>query len=161
MSWSTFGISSSDIGDRLSYAITMALTVVAFQFIISDRLPQVNYMTLLDKYNLYIFGLVLFITVETTVVGYNGDGLIPNAADVDEVCGFIFLAMFIFGNILFVIYAHYVNKKEDEKTQVFPVYRRRVHRKYNSEPIHRGQNWSDMDDVGGRAEYQQINSLTL
>merc|ERR1712228_910646 len=48
MSWSTFGVDSENIGERLSYAVTMALTVVAFQFIISDNLPQVSYMTLLD-----------------------------------------------------------------------------------------------------------------
>eukprot|EP01084_Bolivina_argentea_P091056 163972_1 len=53
MSWATFAVDASDIGDRLSYSITMALTIVAFQFIISDQLPQVNYLTLLDKYNLY------------------------------------------------------------------------------------------------------------
>ena len=148
MSLATFGISSDEIGDRLSYAITMALTVVAFQFIISDRLPQVNYMTLLDKYNLYIFSLVLFITVETTIVGYNGEGLISNAAEIDEICGYLFLGFFILGNILFMLYASYVNKKENEKAHKKYVYQRNVIRKDNSVEIYRNQSAESYGDSG-------------
>eukprot|EP01084_Bolivina_argentea_P287214 492784_1 len=93
----------------------MALTIVAFQFIISDRLPQVNYMTLVDKYNLYIFSLVLFITIESTIVGYDGEGLIPNAKDIDAICGYLFVIFFVIGHILFVIYAYHMNKVESLK----------------------------------------------
>ena len=139
MSWSTFGIASDEIGERLSYAITMALTIVAFQFIISERLPKVNYMTLLDKYNFYIFSLVLFMTVETTIVGYNGQGLIENAADIDDMCAYIFLAVFIGGNLLFLIYASCVNCREMAKTRRWPEYRQDVYRRYNDEEIRRAK----------------------
>ena len=161
MSWSTFGISAGDIGDRLSYAVTMALTIVAFQFIISERLPQVNYMTLLDKYNLYIFSLVLFVTVESTIVGYNGEGLIPHGQDIDEICGYIFLVFFIVGNIFFVIYARYVNKVENAKIGQWPDFEQDILRSYNTKPIHqvilkKKEDSTKMDDS---EEYHRVKSM--
>eukprot|EP01084_Bolivina_argentea_P304396 525667_1 len=115
MSWATFAVNSADIGDRLSYSITMALTIVAFQFIISNELPRVSYLTLLDKYNLFIFTFVLLITMETTIVGYNGEGLLLESETIDDYAAIIALVLFVAGNILFLIYAMYLNKCELEK----------------------------------------------
>eukprot|EP01084_Bolivina_argentea_P143498 251957_1 len=115
MSWATFAVDASEIGDRLSYSITMALTIVAFQFIISDQLPQVNYLTLLDKYNLYIFSIIILITLETTIVGYDGVGLVDNADEVDNNCSIVAILLFVVGNIGFVIYAMYLINIEDKK----------------------------------------------
>ncbi|KAL6069133.1 hypothetical protein QOT17_007669 [Balamuthia mandrillaris] len=41
--------------DRMSITLTLILTVVAFKYSVSDNLPKINYMTLLDKYVLVSF----------------------------------------------------------------------------------------------------------
>lgn len=58
-----FMIPHDDIADRLSHSVTLFLTAVAFQLVVSSSLPQLDYMTLIDKYilnlNMY-FVFVMF-----------------------------------------------------------------------------------------------------
>ena len=123
MSWSTFAVHPEDIGDRLSYAITMALTIVAFQFIISNQLPQVNYLTMLDKYNLFTFVFVLFVTIESTLVGYHGEGLFEDSERADAYFAIAAAVLFIVGNIGFLCYAIYASRMELDKLGVWQPYR--------------------------------------
>jgi hypothetical protein len=49
-----FVIPAEDIADRLGFASTMLLTAVAFQFVVVEYLPALDYLTLLDYYFLYV-----------------------------------------------------------------------------------------------------------
>ena len=51
----------SEYADRLSYLVTLLLTLVAFQYSISDSIPNVPYLTLIEAY-LYVCVLVIFAT---------------------------------------------------------------------------------------------------
>ena len=133
MSLATFGIHPDEIGDRLSYVITMALTVVAFQFIISEKLPHVSYLTLLDKYNLFIFTTVLWLVIEVYLVGYFGEGVFENSANFDKVFGWLTLILFIVGNISFIVYAYYVNDLENNKIGKGIDYKRDAIRRNNAD----------------------------
>merc|ERR1719411_2443843 len=69
LSFCIFSHAVADVGDRLSFGITMVLTIVAFQFVITSSLPQVNYLTLIDKYNLFIFVINGAMIVEAGILG--------------------------------------------------------------------------------------------
>merc|ERR1719411_2551380 len=72
LSFCIFAHSHREVGDRLSFGITMVLTIVAFQFVITSSLPQVNYLTLIDKYNLFIFGINGLFMMQTAILSING-----------------------------------------------------------------------------------------
>jgi len=45
-----FMIPSEDLSDRLAHVTTLFLTAVAYQLVVSSSLPNLEYMTLMDKY---------------------------------------------------------------------------------------------------------------
>jgi len=53
-------------GDRISQATTMVLTVVAFQFLVSEMLPKLSYLTVTD---VYMLGCTFFISSILIQVG--------------------------------------------------------------------------------------------
>ncbi|KAL6043632.1 hypothetical protein QOT17_023780 [Balamuthia mandrillaris] len=55
MCFYTSAIPLDALPDRMSITLTLILTVVAFKYSVSDNLPKINYMTLLDKYVLVSF----------------------------------------------------------------------------------------------------------
>eukprot|EP01084_Bolivina_argentea_P116679 207270_1 len=132
LSWTTFGIDYQSIGDRMGFSMTMVLTVVAFQFVISNELPKVNYLTFLDKYNLFIFGYVVLICFESVITGWHGSGASIKCMkyledDVDSECrlfyaeyydnmlAIIFGVLYVCGNIGWIFYAVYLNRIENAK----------------------------------------------
>jgi len=50
LSFTAFGVDVSDLPDRASITMTMMLALVAFKFILSDELPKVPYLTVMDKF---------------------------------------------------------------------------------------------------------------
>jgi hypothetical protein len=49
-SWSHMFIGSEELADKLTIILTMLLTAVAFQFAVSQGLPDKPYSTLIDLY---------------------------------------------------------------------------------------------------------------
>jgi len=103
LSFCTFGFQSTDLSGRLSFCVTLVLAIVAFQFIISSSLPQGSYLTLIDKYNIFIFLFVLVITIESVIVGWQEKG-IDNSEAIDHWVAIISLIIFTGGNMYFGIY---------------------------------------------------------
>ena len=68
LSLCTFAIPVADIADRLSVAMTLALTVVAFQFAMSELLPRVPYLTSLDKYFVCNFLGISGVAIESALL---------------------------------------------------------------------------------------------
>ena len=54
-----------DPGNRLQICTALALTVVAFQFAVTDRLPRVNYLTALDTYFILAFVFIALSVMES------------------------------------------------------------------------------------------------
>eukprot|EP00794_Sanderia_malayensis_P007602 gene7602-8442_t len=63
LSFTTFFIGPSNTGERLGVILTLLLTAVTFKFVVSQSLPPVSYLTLLDWYVLvsvvFIFAMAL------------------------------------------------------------------------------------------------------
>ena len=49
ISWGVFWIDPRDIKTRAELSIISLLSLIAFNFVISDKLPDLNYLTLLDS----------------------------------------------------------------------------------------------------------------
>ena len=75
LSFVSFSIESSEVGERLGVCLTLLLTAVAFNFVVSGSLPPVSYLTLLDK---YVLGCLLFIFTVTIDISVGGSGWISN-----------------------------------------------------------------------------------
>ena len=54
---------------RLTYQLTLTLTVVAYKVSLMNMLPAITYLTVLDKLQLLCFFIILAVVFETTVVG--------------------------------------------------------------------------------------------
>ena len=50
MSWAVFWIDPAVAPARISLSATAVLTVFAYQFVLSNLLPRVSYLTRLDRY---------------------------------------------------------------------------------------------------------------
>eukprot|EP00937_MAST-01D_sp_MAST-1D-sp2_P004712 g4712.t1 len=61
--------SDSHVHESMAMTFTMLLTSVAFRFVIMDKLPNVNYLSLVDKYTLLCF-LVLVLTAMFNVYSF-------------------------------------------------------------------------------------------
>ena len=57
LNFSIFAFSYESLGDRLGIVMTLVLTAVAFKLLLAEQLPDVSYMTILDKY--VVMGIIL------------------------------------------------------------------------------------------------------
>ena len=60
----TIAIPPSDYGGRAGIAFTLLLTIIAFRFVMVSVVPQVDYLTLLDKYNLVAVLMLALVILE-------------------------------------------------------------------------------------------------
>ena len=61
-------------GERLGHLMTLVLTAVAFKLVIQDRLPEVSYLTAMDKYFMACFGFLASLALAAFVVALAADG---------------------------------------------------------------------------------------
>ena len=54
---------------RLVYELTLTLTIVTYKLAMSSSMPQVTYLTSLDKYQLSCAAIILFAVFETAILG--------------------------------------------------------------------------------------------
>jgi hypothetical protein len=64
----TFGLPVEDISDRLGVSLTLVLTAVAYKLTVASAVPQVSYMTRLDKFISMCFLFISIAAVENAVV---------------------------------------------------------------------------------------------
>ena len=68
ISWSVFLMIGEKLADRLRFSMIGILTIVSFQFIISDILPRVSYFTLMDSFLSISFFIMLLTMLESVYV---------------------------------------------------------------------------------------------
>jgi hypothetical protein len=73
ISLSSFAVDVESLSDRLAITITILLTLVAYRFAIMDRLPSVDYLTLLDLYIQLCFGVVFAVTIAAVALNVQAD----------------------------------------------------------------------------------------
>ena len=64
-----FVVSVEETAEMLNIAVTVMLTAVAFKFVIAAYLPQISYMTLIDKYIQFCNGITYLSALLVAIVG--------------------------------------------------------------------------------------------
>lgn len=70
LSWVTFFIKVNELNSRVTISIVCFLSLIAYNFVVDDNLPKLNYLTFMDKFILvsYIFSGIP--TIQTVFVEY-------------------------------------------------------------------------------------------
>jgi hypothetical protein len=102
LSFSAFAIPAADIADRLGVSLTLLLTIMAFKYVITDRLPNFNNLTYVDHYMLICTAFVILVCV-TNLLASRLAKTDSDAADaVDFVGGATLGGLFLVTQALFV-----------------------------------------------------------
>ena len=72
--------------ERLDYGVTLTLTLVAYKFAVGSTMPEVTYLTMLDKFELWCTFVVLLFVLESGVLGFvaHPDAMELNDEDMDD-----------------------------------------------------------------------------
>jgi len=68
LSLTCFALDAEDIGERLNLAVTILLTLVAFQHTVFAKLPNIPYLTFMHKYIIISFIFVCTVILESSFV---------------------------------------------------------------------------------------------
>lgn len=141
---SSFSVDALDLGERLAIIITLLLTSVAYQSNVFSTLPNVPYLTLLDKYIVTSFVFMTMVTIETALLGtkYLDNDLHNNWLFIGTV------AVFTGYHLVFLILARRKHKFEKKKLfmssvrmqMLYSQSRERMDVDWNSEKLI-GSNW--------------------
>jgi hypothetical protein len=103
LSWSVFWMDKSSLGDRLSISFIGILTAVTYQVIMSEILPRISYVTLINDGFLAISFFTMTMTVLVNLrVGYLDRGGNSLAGDrLDQHCRWIFPLAY-FGSLVVI-----------------------------------------------------------
>ena len=96
LSWSVFWMDRSSLGDRMDVSFVGILTVVAYQILISEILPQISYVTLIHAFLNLSFWLMCLTVVVNLVVGVcdkNGNSALGDR--IDHFCRWGFPSLYV------------------------------------------------------------------
>ena len=93
LAFSSFIFSSTDPGNRLQITLTLLLTSVAFKYVISQSLPTVSYLTLMDKYVLCCIFFQFFMSMQASISGMIKDK--SSRGKFEWVCFYLALIFFV------------------------------------------------------------------
>eukprot|EP01083_Nonionella_stella_P026250 72191_1 len=107
MTLSVFTFGDDSAVDRINFVSTMFLTAVAYLFIVSQFLPKVDYLTLLNWYTNFVIIFMLSIVIETVIVGelIDGGSISMDESDLDDVVVVIYLVVWVIVHVVFIIYS--------------------------------------------------------
>jgi len=98
MAAGTFNFSNTDVASRLNFLVTLALTIVAFKYLMTQQLPKVPYSTYMDIFLYLVFALLSAMAVDSMIIGRLSD---PNAAtSLNDISFYIYIGLVV---ILFVV----------------------------------------------------------
>ena len=105
ISWSVFWMSEESLADRISFSMTGILTVVAYQFLISENLPNISYLTLMDAILSLSFLAIALTVAENIIVDWlSKENLKFLASKVDRICRVAFPTIYIFSLLAISFY---------------------------------------------------------
>jgi hypothetical protein len=94
-----FCLPINDIADRMTIAMTAMLTSVAFKTYVADQLPDLSYLTFLDKYLLLGIVMLVVMVVETVCVNAIGTVGAEQKQSFDRQFGGAAFVVFLLGNL--------------------------------------------------------------
>jgi hypothetical protein len=105
ISWVVFYMKGERLGRRAGVSATGILTVIAYQFIATQALPRVPYLTTMDLIILLSVVTIGATMIVNIVVEHVTDGAPETAHRVDTVCRFVFPVVY-FGTFLLLAVRH-------------------------------------------------------
>jgi hypothetical protein len=106
-SLSCIAIEYDDFGSRAGITFTLLLTLVALKFVMTSYIPKINYLTLLDYYN--IFGMLMIIAV--IIENFGVSQLFHDSAHtpkkIDIIFALVYLVVWVLLHCCIVIGAYY------------------------------------------------------
>jgi hypothetical protein len=103
LSWSVFWMDQSSLGDRISVSFIGILTVVAYQIVLSEILPRISYMTLMNGFlNMSFFIVCASVVVSLWVGWLDRHGQTARGDLIDRRCRWVFPLVYL-GLLLVVV----------------------------------------------------------
>jgi len=102
-----FSLDKDDLGDRLNLLITLILTAVAFSYVVFDSLPNVPYLTFMDKYILGNYGFLVGLMIISAFMRQDWYG-----ENWDLIIFWIALSWLFVYNVAFGIYGRILRRDE-------------------------------------------------
>jgi len=103
LSWSVFWMDQSSLGDRVSVSFIGILTVVAYQIVLSEILPRISYLTLMNGFlNMSFFAVCASVVVSLWVGSLDRRGQTATGDRIDRRCRWIFPVLYV-GLLLLVV----------------------------------------------------------
>lgn len=95
MSWGVFWIKPEEISAQLTVSVTAILTLVAFQFNVSQLVPPLSYLTILDKFTIGADILVFLAFLESLITSYQTQiGRYNRSIKIDRISRWVFPTTF-------------------------------------------------------------------
>jgi hypothetical protein len=96
LSWSVFWMDQSSLGDRISVSFIGILTVVSYQIILSEILPRISYLTLMNGFlNMSFFVVCASVAVNLWVGSLDRRGQTEIGDRIDRRCRWIFPVVYL------------------------------------------------------------------
>eukprot|EP01083_Nonionella_stella_P185703 677770_1 len=132
-----------DLADRLGFVVTLLLTAVAFQFVVTSELPKLPYLTVLDEYIVSSFIFLFGVMFSVAVIPLVGDRFDYEPGDKDHIISKVDFVVFVTALIILIVYHIYtvVQAVTWRKAEVRKIEMDSFHQKQNEEknvnPLHR------------------------
>jgi hypothetical protein len=96
LSWSVFWMDKSSVGDRISVSFIGILTVVAYQIVLSEILPRISYMTLMNGFlNMSFFIMCATVGINLWVGVLDRSGQTATGDRIDRRCRWLFPLIYL------------------------------------------------------------------
>lgn len=89
ISWVVFWMNREMLGRRAGVSVTGILTVIAYQFVVSETIPRVSYLTVLDEV-LLLSTLTIAATLLVSLIVEAVQSRDKDATQIDKVCRWAF-----------------------------------------------------------------------
>merc|ERR1712060_512827 len=103
MHFAVFAVDVGNVADRLGVSLTLVLASVAYKYVVSDKLPNISYLTLCDFYVLGSFFFTALVVCQNAVVSLCG-----SAKDYDKVCLWSDVSLFAAANVAYLCFVLHV-----------------------------------------------------
>ena len=126
LTFSSFSIKSTEPGNRLQVTLTLLLTSIAFKYVISQSLPTVSYLTVMDKYIMCCTLFQFFMSVQVSISGNVKDDSVRD--QFEWACFYFAIGSFVVFHMVFILIAYQkvrqVNRRMEEENRLFNENRR-------------------------------------
>jgi len=105
LSWSIFWMDGESLGDRMDISFLGILTIVAYQIMISEILPRIDYWTLMSAFlYLSLMSMAAGVVVNLYVSHLDRLGQVSDGNTIDQRCRWLFPATYFSLNLVSAIY---------------------------------------------------------